>query len=50
MMHSVEEGGQIIATAVNDSHNHQGKIINRIGIVSLGAKHVWRKIKPTNKN
>lgn len=46
MMHSVEEGGQIIATVVNDSHNHQGKIINRMGVVSLGAKHVWSKIKP----
>lgn len=50
MMHSVEEGGQIIAAAVNDAHNHQGKIINRMGIVSLGAKHIWSKIKPTHKS
>ncbi|MGF2384677.1 SDR family NAD(P)-dependent oxidoreductase [Lentilactobacillus otakiensis] len=49
MMHSVEEGGQIIAATVNDSHNHQGKVINRMGVVSLGAKHVWSKIKP-NRN
>lgn len=49
MMHSVEEGGQIVTAAVNDSHNHQGKIINRMGIVSLAAKHVWGKVRSVSK-
>lgn len=49
MMHTVEEGGQIVATALTDPRNHQGKILNRMGIVELGAKQVWKKLPFGNK-
>jgi len=49
MMHSVTEGGKIISDALLDSKNHQGKIINKTGVIGLGAKQLWKKL-PINKN
>ena len=44
MMHTLPEGGKTVAEALLDKHNHQGKILNRMGLSSLIKKNILRKL------